>query len=389
VLAVRRRTVPLAELRLRVPVGHADPATTMVLAPALLAGGPSPLLRAAGGELTAAADVDRLLVSGSCTADGLGAALTELGARLREGHYPADAVARERARVAELARMAGSEPGMVADEALNRRIYGDHPYGRPLAATDLPAVTAADLTRLHAERLGPAGATLVVVGDVDPDEVVALAEERLGNWPRRMAAPPLPAVGPLRPGPPEIVHRAGDRALIRIATEGAPPGHPDCVPLEVAANLLGGHCSSRLFTVLRERHGIAYTPRAALLHAEASSKLVVSVQVAVAAAGTAVRAVQHELDRLATEPVPVTELERARRHALGSRQLALRTQAGLADQLIRLAGHGLPPEGLIGREESLLRVTADDLLDAARRYLRPAVTVVVGDAAVLTPSSLI
>ncbi|HWS37510.1 MAG TPA: insulinase family protein, partial [Actinoplanes sp.] len=300
VLLVRRSAVPLAEVRLRIPLGHCGPAATMLLGPTMLAGSPALVRRGDGAGVDAVAD--RLLISAVCPADRLGSVLGDVGECLLAQRYPAEAVAGERDRFAGLlATLAGSEPAMVADEELNRRLYGDHPYGVAPDVTGLRAVTAGTLTTLHADRIGPGQATLVVVGDVDPERATDLAQEKLGGWPPRPPAPPMPPVRALVPGGPHVVPRDGGRTLIRVAAEARPPGDPDGVALELAAVVLGGYCSSRLMTELRERLGVAYTPRAVVLHAAHSSKLVVSAQVGASAAGDALRVIRRELERLGTE----------------------------------------------------------------------------------------
>src|SRR5690606_14988639 len=78
VIAIRRATVPLVEVRLRIPFGLADLATSAVLGTTLLSGTATmsnveiaAALQALGGGLAANVDPDRLLVSGNGLASGL------------------------------------------------------------------------------------------------------------------------------------------------------------------------------------------------------------------------------------------------------------------------------------------------------------------------------
>ena len=100
----------------------------------------------------------------------------------------------------------------------------------------------------------------------------------------------------------------------------------------------------------------------------------------------------YELGRIATVPPTVDELEQARQYALGTLQLGVATQAGLAGLASTLAGFGLRLDYLAAHAARLAEATRDDVAAAAARYLAPSrtVTVVLGDAEVIdTPLSLL
>jgi len=85
---------------------------------------------------------------------------------------------------------------------------------------------------------------------------------------------------------------------------------------------------------------------------------------------------------MALLPIEEAELEAARRYVLGSMALSTATHAGLASTLSALVGSGLPAGWLAEHQRALAAVTADEVAEAARRFLQPAAltAVVVGDA---------
>ena len=91
----------------------------------------------------------------------------------------------------------------------------------------------------------------------------------------------------------------------------------------------------------------------------------------------------YELGRLAALPPKPEELEQARQYALGTLQLGMSTQAGLASLTSAYAGNGLRLDFLAEHAARLAKATVDDVAEAAARYLAPAkaVIVVLGDAA--------
>lgn len=65
-------------------------------------------------------------------------------------------------------------------------IFSDHPYHFPIIGykQDLWSVAGKDLLSFYKKHYKPNNATLVIVGDVDPDEVVGLANKHFGSIPK-------------------------------------------------------------------------------------------------------------------------------------------------------------------------------------------------------------
>jgi zinc protease len=110
--------------------------------------------------------------------------------------------------------------------------------------------------------------------------------------------------------------------------------------------------------------------------------LVVSAEVATEVTGPALLETWYELGRLASLPPRQEELDQARQYALGTLQLGMSTQAGLAGLTSTYAGYGLRLPFLAEHAARLERATLDEVAAAAATYLAPArgVTVVLGDA---------
>src|SRR5436305_1660059 len=109
---IRRRAVPLVEIRLRLPFAKANLARAAVLTQTLLSGTAemstvdiAAELQKVGGGLSAAADTDRLLMSGNALVPGLDRLLDLLAQVLTGATYPADAVSTERSRLPDRTRV--------------------------------------------------------------------------------------------------------------------------------------------------------------------------------------------------------------------------------------------------------------------------------------------
>ncbi|MEV0154388.1 pitrilysin family protein [Micromonospora sp. NPDC050686] len=391
VIAVRRPAVPLVELRLWMPFGQAHLARGATLAQTILSGTATHSatqiaaeLQKVGGGLSAGIDPDRLMLSGASLVTGLDRMLEILADVLTGAAYPADWVQTERERLVDRIQVAQSQPAHLARTALLKRIYGRHPYAVQTPEPDqVRAVRPAALRRLHAERVHPAGAVLVLVGDVQPDRAVEAAEQALAGWTGPGQEAELPPAPPLEAGPLLLVDRPGAvQSSLRVALPAVPRTHPDHAALQLANLLFGGYFSSRWTENIREDKGYTYGPHSGIEHSVAGSVLVAAAEVATEVTGPALLETRYELGRLACLPPKPDELEQARQYALGTLQLGMSTQAGLASLTSAYAGNGLRLDFLAEHAARLAKATVDDVAAAAARYLAPAgaVTVVLGDA---------
>jgi len=397
VLAIPRPSVPLVEVRLRIPFAEADLAGSALLTQTLFSGTPdmstvdvAAELQSVGGALGAGVDPDRLMVNGNALAAGLPRLLDILAHVLNQASYPADEVATERDRLVDRIQVAQSQPSHLARVALLKRVYGGHPYAvQTPDAAEVKEVSPEQLRSLHAERMHPSGAILVLVGDFDPDRILDTVATALSTWDGGGRVVELPPVPELSAGPLTLVDRPGSvQSSLRLALPAVGRQHPDHAPLQLANLLFGGYFSSRWVENIREDKGYTYGPHSAVEHSIAGSLLTVSAEVATEVTAPALLETWYELGRLAVLPPTVEELEQARQYALGTLQLGMSTQAGLAGLASTYAGYGLRLDYLADYSARLAAATRDDVAAAAAKYLSPAraVTVVLGDADIVRAS---
>ncbi len=391
VIAIRRPAVPLVELRLRVPFGRAPLPRATVLSQALFTGTSTMSstdiaaeLQTVGGGLSAGLDPDQLLVTGNSLASGLERMLEIMAGVLTDPAYPAAEVATERERLVDHIQVAESQPAHLARTALLKRMYGRHPYAIQTPEPEqVKGVRPAQLRALHADRVRPDGAVLVLVGDLNPEKAIDAADKALGSWTgpgKNSTVPPTP---PLETGPLVLVDRPGSvQSSLRMALPAVPRTHPDYAPLQLANLVFGGYFSSRWVENIREDKGYTYGPHTSIEHFVAGSALVASAEVATEVTGPALLETRYELGRIASLPPGVEELEQARRYALGTLRLSMSTQSGLAALASLYASFGRRLDFLPAQSAALAAATREQVADVAARYLAPAkaVTVVLGDA---------
>ncbi len=398
VVVVRKPGVPLVEVRLRVPFQSAQathPARAALLSDAMLTGagsfdrtGLAAAVQALGGELSVGVDADRLLLGGNVLATGLPALLGLVATVLTDATYPADEVATERERLVERLVIARSRGGVVASEALGHRMWGDHPYAGDLPQPEaVAAATPAQLRRLHAERIRPDGAVLVVVGDVSPARTLDHVEAALTGWVGRAVRPRVAALPDAVPGPLLVLDRPGSvQSSMRFGAAAVGRSDERYPALQLANLIFGGYFSSRWTENIREDKGYTYGPHSRIDHHVQGSSLILEVEVATEVTAPALLETRYELGRIASLPVTAAEVDAVRQYAIGTLALSTATQAGLASTLVALAASGLGLDWLAEHPARLSKLSVEEVSAAAAQFFGPArlAAVIVGDAAAVT-----
>ncbi len=400
VLAVRKPTAPMVELRLTIPFAGDDPlhpATAEVLAETLLTGTRrrdrvriDTDLALIGGELGTVVDPEHLDIGGGALADKLPQLLDVLAEVLTEASYVDNEVRREAARISERIAVARTQPRVIARESLQRRRYGDHPYTREVPkAEDVAAVVPEAVRELHAASVVPGGSTLVIVGDVDPDAMVAEVERALGNWSPGARARKLPELPEVAPGDVLLVGRPGAvQSQIRLSAPAVPRTDPRYPALQLANLAYGGYFSSRLVENIREDKGYTYGAHSGFEFVGSSTAtLQVEADTASEVTAAALLETRYELGRLGLVPPTDAEVDSVRQYAIGTLLIASSSQTGLASQLSALAETGLGVEWLSEHPTRLAQVTTEQVAEAALEFFAPNrfTGVVVGDADALAP----
>jgi zinc protease len=340
-----------------------------------------------GGSLGAASDDDFLTVSADVLSDQLPLAFQLVGDVVRRPTLPAPEVELSRTRALSALQLALSDPGELAGRLFAREIYGRHPYGRSPTPDSYHAITRADVARFAATRLRPAGALLVVAGDLTMAQAKALALKTFAGW--TGAAPTVvtrPAVSTKRNTDILLVHRAGSvQANIVAGNLTFGPTDSGYYAARIASQILGGGTDSRLFLILREQHGWTYGSYSALRRHRGVGYFQATAETRTAVADSALKELLHQLDRIRTELPTDSELVGSKGFLVGSFPLVIETPSQIASQLANASLLGLPADYLRRYRERLNAVTAAQARAAAQRVIkRQALTiVVVGDAEAL------
>jgi len=231
----------------------------------------------------------------------------------------------------------------------------------------------------------PENALFMMVGDFEPQGMLASVEKIFGGWVGQKSVTKETAAIPASRGRRVyLVHNPGSvQTQILAGCQAITRKHPDWIRLGLANSLYGGAFNSRLVMNIREEKGYTYSPRSGITPLLQHGYFSISAAVRNDVVAASLTEIFYELDRLRSVPVPDAELADAQNYLSGIFSMGLATQEGLLTQFSTAELHELPPDYLETYRGKVRALNSGDLLATARKYFDSAnmQIVVVGDRA--------
>lgn len=163
----------------------------------------------------------------------------------------------EKERTVVLSELQGHEnnPDRLLYQAVMAAAFKAHPYRWPVIGwqSDVENVTRDQLAEYYARYYHPNNATLVLVGDFDPEAAMRLIRQRFGGVPSRDLPPPVYTVEPVQRGERTVtIRREGSAERVMIGYHIPSLTDPDIYPIVVLDRILSGGRSGRLYQALVE-----------------------------------------------------------------------------------------------------------------------------------------
>jgi predicted Zn-dependent peptidase len=323
---------------------------------------------AIGGEFNAFTGKEYTGYYIRCAAADRDQALDVLVDMLRRSKFDAEELEREKGVILEEMNMYFDTPRDYIDALYEELMFGANPLGWETLGTrdTVKAATRETFLDYVGTWYRPDRMVVGVAGNVGAG-LNEKVDELLGDLDGSSVGAPAPAALPNGSGPHiHVHHKASDQAHLSIGVPSYPLGHPDRYALQLLATVLGSGMSSRLFTEVRERRGLAYYIYATNHSYTDAGSLYSQAGVDINRVDEAITTIATELRRIADEPVGPDELEKARGLAKGRFVLQTESPQGLILFGLRrevLEGRAAEPAELLA---ALDAVTAEDIQRVAR-----------------------
>jgi len=336
-----------------------------------------------GGGISASADMDYSEIRATALARNWKTLLDLVADVALRPTLPAAEIDGERRAMLTALRSRQDQPFPLALDTVMSRVYGDHPYGRPILgrAAALERIDHDTLVAHHRRFYRAPRIILAVSGDITAREVVAEVARRFAGASTEESAPePLQPSAAARADRTVLVKPAA-QAQVLVAFLAPPTAHPDYPAVKVLATALGGGMAGRLFTEVRDKQGLAYSTGGSYPSRRGPGVFYTQLGTAPANQARAEVAMLGELDRIRREPVSPSELARAKAYLLGQFGLDRRTNARLAWYDAFFEALGVGPDFADRYAQAVEAVTAEDVQRVARTYLTTPTIVTLGPAA--------
>jgi predicted Zn-dependent peptidase len=283
-----------------------------------------------GGEFNAFTSKEYTGYYVRCAADYRDRALDVLVDMLRNSKFDPEEIEREKGVIVEEMNMYYDTPRDFIGGVYDQLLYGDQPLGWDVIGRKETIRGATQQTFFdYVNRWYKPDRMVVGIGGRLGGDELEMVERLLGDLDPESTGAPDPVVANGNGSQVKIHHKDSDQAHLILGVRSYPIVHPDRWALQLLSTVLGTGMSSRLFTEVRERRGLAYYVYAHNQSYTDAGSLFSQAGVDINRSQEAVETIVREFRRIADEAVPSEELEKARALAKGRFVLRLENPQGM------------------------------------------------------------
>ena len=292
-------------------------------------------------------------------------------------------IAKERGVIKEELLMYHDQPDHHVHELLTETLWPDQPLGRPLTGTveSLDATDRAALCAYKDANYTAANTIVAVAGRCRHDDVVAQVSQALPLTAKRRPSRFTAAQEKQRAPRLHFLSKKVEQTHLALAVRAFSRNDERRYAAKLMSVILGENMSSRLFQVIREQHGLAYSIQSTGTCFSDTGAFIVSAGLDTKRLPRALRLILGELHKISRQAPKAAELRRAKDYAIGQMRLGLESTS---NQMMWLGEH-LMAYGFIRTpdeiEQKIEAVTTDDVQAIASELFRDARL----NAAIITP----
>lgn len=282
--------------------------------------------------------------------------------------FPQEEIERERGVICEEIRMYEDQPQQVSQEALNALLWPGHPLGRPLAGSvkHVERMSRADLMAYRKKHYHAGNLWISIAGKVSPAQARAALDPLL----RKLATGRPDRALPVRPSQRSprvcVVRKPIEQSHLAVGLRSVSRHDPRRYAVRLMSVILGENMSSRLFQVIREKHGLAYSIQTTVSYLHDTGCFGISAGLENGKLSKALTLVMKTVRQFAERGATAEELNRAKEYTLGQMALSLESTT---NQMMWMGEHAIANGKVIDPShvaQKIESVTLADIQNAAR-----------------------
>ena len=327
-------------------------------------------IESVGGILNGGTDKELTVYWCKVAQHHLSLALDVLVDMLLHSRFDPEDIERERRVIVEEINMSKDSPPQQVAMLIDELLWPNHPLGRDIAGSkqSVAGITKDMMLEYLAAQYLPNNTVVTIAGNIQHQEVVTAINQALGNWTNQRTRSEYVAYKEQAAQRLHVETRDTEQAHLCLALPGLPLLHPKRFTLGLLNVILGEGMSSRLFTEIRDRLGLAYSIHSYTEHYLDSGSVTIYAGVETKNLSTAIKAILEQLSQL-KETVPESELSKAKELSKGRLLLRMedsRNVAGWMGGQEILTGRILSIDEVVSIIDS---ITVEELKQLARELI--------------------
>jgi len=246
--------------------------------------------------------------------------------------FNSEEIKKERGVITEELNMYLDTPAAYISDLFEELLYGDQPAGWLTIGSkeNIKLLNRDDLLNYFKKQYVASNTVILVTGDIDEMKAISEVKEYFKSIREGEYKDKLP-VKELQDRAKSLIHyKKTDQTHFCLGTRAYAINSKDYFVLQVLASILGGGMSSRLFTEVREKRGLAYSIHCSSENFTDVGYLVVQAGVNNSKVNESVKVVLDEFCKIKDRKVPNKELTKAKEYIKGKMLLSLESSSAVA-----------------------------------------------------------
>lgn len=340
-----------------------------------------------GGSLSSGSDWDGSYVSLSVLKKHLSKGIDVLSDVVLNPAFSEEEISRVKDQRLSSILQSKDDAGSLSDKMFNKVVFGDSPYGHPAEGTEetIKNISKNEIENFYSRSYGPGKLIIAFVGDISKEEALDIVNTKFSGWNNNHSSGNDNSDFSFTKGNNSVFIVNKPEAVqsnLRIGHIGINRNNPDYIAVSIMNTILGGYFGSRINYNLREKHGFTYGARSYFTPRLYAGDFSVDADVRSEVTDTSVSLVIEELNRIISEEVTDDEIQTVKNYLTGVFPLQMETANAVASRVINLKLYNLPKDYYSKYISEITRLTKQDILNAAKKYIHPGnlYIVVSGDA---------
>ncbi|MFC1861996.1 M16 family metallopeptidase [Chloroflexota bacterium] len=319
-----------------------------------------------GGILNGGTDKELTLFFTKVAKSHFTLALDVLADMLLNAKFEPVDIERERQVIIEEIHMTKDSPSQQASMLIDELLWPGHPLGRDIAGSkeSMAAISRDMLLDYLRSYYIPGNTVVAVAGNIRHQEAVTIVSQALSNWPKQQSRSGYSPYQEQQNPRLKVERRDTEQSHLILALPGLSLVHPKRFTLDLLNVVLGEGMSSRLFTEIRDKLGLAYSIHSYVDHFLDSGAVTIEAGVEPRNLPVVIQAILEQLHQL-KDVVPESELSKAKELSKGRLLLRMEDTHAVAGWM---GGQEILTERILSVDEvvSIIdAITADELKELA------------------------